>query len=103
MVYRNKSGRFDALDPAFAVFTSGTLPDGRRRMQTMRKDYLNQFAISKPKTRFWPMLPLLAYAWQTHTVRGSYRSSCMDAREEQMEMRSKHCVWIQPSGSNLAG
>jgi hypothetical protein len=52
-VYRNKSGRFDALDPAFVVFASGTSPDGGRRMQTMRKDYLNQFfAISKPKTRF---------------------------------------------------
>jgi len=53
MVYQNKSGRFDALDPAFVVFASGTSPDGGRRMQTMRKDYFNQFfAISKPKARF---------------------------------------------------
>ena len=42
MVYQNKSGRFDALDPAFVVFASGMSPNGRR------KDYLNQFlAISK--------------------------------------------------------
>lgn len=53
MVYQNKTGKFDALDPAFVVFASGTSPDGWRRMQMMRKDYLNQFfAISKPKTRF---------------------------------------------------
>ena len=48
MVYQNKSGRFDALDPAFVVFASGTSPDGGRRMQTTWKEYLNQFfAISK--------------------------------------------------------
>jgi hypothetical protein len=53
MVYRNKSGKFDALDLAFVVFASGTSLDSERRMQAMRKDYLNQFfAISKPKTRF---------------------------------------------------
>jgi len=80
MVWRNKSGRLDVLDPAFAVCVLRTMPDGGRRMQTMQKDYLNRFvAMSKLKARFVRFRLCMSMEWMNECVDGLFITQLLKA------------------------